>query len=83
MMANIAQDARLLPPVQQAVKSLEPSLKQLVHHDGRFFTDSNHPARRLLDELTQRSLAFTAETEPGFSRFMRLVTEAVEPSVRP
>ena len=33
--------------------------------------------RRLLDELTQRSLAFTAETEPGFSRFMRLVTEAV------
>ncbi|WP_422847110.1 DUF1631 family protein [Acidovorax sp. M14] len=77
MMANIAQDARLLPPVQQAVKSLEPALKQLVHHDGRFFTDSNHPARRLLDELTQRSLAFTAETEPGFSRFMRLVTEAV------
>ncbi len=77
MMANIAQDARLFPPVQQAVKSLEPALKQLVHHDGRFFTDSNHPARRLLDELTQRSLAFTAETEPGFSRFMRLVTEAV------
>ncbi len=77
MMANIAQDTRLLPPVQQAVKSLEPALKQLVHHDGRFFTDSSHPARRLLDELTQRSLAFTAETEPGFSRFMRLVTEAV------
>lgn len=77
MMANISQDARLLPPVQQAVKSLEPALKQLVHHDGRFFTDSSHPARRLLDELTQRSLAFTAETEPGFSRFMRLVTEAV------
>ena len=41
MMANISQDARLLPPVQQAVKSLEPALKQLVHHDGRFFTDSN------------------------------------------
>ena len=77
MMANIAQDTRLLPPVQQAVKSLEPAIKQLVHHDGRFFTDSSHPARRLLDELTQRSLAFTVETEPGFSRFMRLVTEAV------
>ncbi|MBT9513240.1 MAG: DUF1631 family protein [Acidovorax sp.] len=77
MMANIAQDARLLPPVQQAVKSLEPALKQLVHHDGRFFTDGTHPARRLLDELTQRSLAFTTEAAPGFSRFMRLVTEAV------
>ena len=78
MMTNIAQDARLLPPVQLAVKSLEPALKQLVHHDGRFFTDGTHPARRLLDELTQRSLAFTAETDQGFSRFMRLVTEAVE-----
>ncbi len=78
MMANIAQDARLLPPVQLAVKSLEPALKQLVHHDGRFFTDGSHPARRLLDELTQRSLAFTAESDQGFSRFMRLVTEAVE-----
>jgi len=78
MMDNIAQDARLLAPVQRAIKSLEPALKQLVHHDGRFFTDGVHPARRLLDELTQRSLAFTTETAPGFSRFMRLVTEAVE-----
>ncbi len=78
MMANITQDARLLPPVQLAIKSLEPALKQLVHHDGRFFTDGTHPARRLLDELTQRSLAFTAETDQGFSSFMRLVTGAVE-----
>lgn len=78
MMQNIAQDARLLPPVQQAVKSLEPALKQLVSHDGRFFTDGSHPARRLLDELTQRSLAFTAESTPGFSRFMRLVQGAVD-----
>lgn len=78
MMENIAQDARLLPPVQKAVKSLEPALKQLVTHDGRFFTDGTHPARRLLDELTQRSLAFTAEATPGFSSFMRLVQGAVE-----
>ncbi len=78
MMFNIAQDGRLLPPVQKAVQSLEPALKKLVQHDGRFFTDGSHPARRLLDELTQRSLAFTAETAPGFSSFMRLVTGAVE-----
>lgn len=78
MMDNIARDTRLLPPVQQAVKRLEPPLKQLVVHDGRFFTDGTHPARRLLDELTQRSLAFTAESAPGFSSFMRLVQGAVE-----
>lgn len=78
MMDNIAQDARLLAPVQQAVKRLEPALRQLVAHDGRFFTDASHPARRLLDDLTQRSLAFTAETAPGFNSFMRLVHGAVE-----
>jgi hypothetical protein len=78
MVQIIAQDARLLPSVQKAVQSLEPSLRQLVHHDGRFFTDGAHPARRLLDEVTQRSLAFGAETAPGFSRFMRLVNEGVD-----
>ena len=78
MMANIAQDARLLPPVQKAVQSLEPALQQLVQHDARFFTENTHPARRLLDELTQRSLAFTAETAPGFSSFMRLLKGAVD-----
>lgn len=78
MMFNIAQDGRLLPPVQKAVQSLEPALKQLVQYDGRFFTDGAHPARRLLDELTQRSLAFTAESAPGFTGFMRLVTGAVD-----
>lgn len=78
MMFNIAQDRRLLPPVQKAVQGLEPALKQLVQYDGRFFTDGSHPARRLLDELTQRSLAFTGETAPGFSSFMRLITGAVD-----
>jgi len=78
MMANIAQDTRLLPPVQKAVQTLEPALKQLVQHDGRFFTDSTHPARRMLDELTQRSLAFTSEAAPGFTSFMRLLKGAVE-----
>ena len=77
MMDNIAQDSRLLPPMQRAVQSLEPALKELVQHDTRFFTDEQHPARRLLDELTQRSLAFNAEDGPAFSRFMRLVNEAV------
>lgn len=77
MMHNIAQDSRLLPSVQRAVQSLEPALKQLVVHDTRFFSDDQHPARRLLDELTQRSLAFRSEDAPAFSRFMRLVNEVV------
>ena len=78
MMENIAHDARLLPPVQHALQKLEPALQQLVQHDGHFFTDEMHPARQLLDELTQRSLAFEAEDAPGFSQFMRLLCEAVD-----
>ncbi len=77
MVENISQDSRLLPPVQQAVQNLEPAIRKLVRHDPRFFSDGDHPARRLLDELTQRSLAFTNVEEPGFKRYMRLVDQAV------
>ena len=77
MMAALAQDTRLLPSVQRAVQNLEPALKQLVRFDPRFFSDAGHPARRLLDEMTQRSLAFTSEDAPGFAQFVRLINEAV------
>ena len=77
MVHNIAQDARLLPPVQQAVQGLEPALAQLVRCDAHFFSDDQHPARLLLDELTQRSMAFDTVHAPGFSAFMRLTDQAV------
>jgi len=78
MMDHIAQDARLLPTVQRVVQNLEPALKHLVQHDSGFFTDELHPARRLLDELTRRSLAFQSEDERGFVRFIKLANDAVE-----
>lgn len=77
MVAHLVQDQRLLPSVQRAVRNLEPALQQLVRHDPHFFDNDTHPARRLLDEVTERSRAFTAESAPGFSRFMRVVNEAV------
>ena len=78
MVDNIARDARLLPPVQRAVQGMEPAIRKLVRHDTRFFGDARHPARRLLDEVTQRSLAFAEEGAPGFRSFMRLVEQAVD-----
>lgn len=77
MMENIARDSRLLPSVQRAVQNLEPALKHLVRRDQAFFTDAAHPARILLDEMTQRSLAFPDEKAPGFARFIRLLNESV------
>jgi len=77
MMENISQDQRLLPSMQRAMLNLEPAIRKLVRHDNRFFSDTQHPARRMLDELTQRSLAFTSEESSRFKRFMRLVDQAV------
>nr|WP_255553587.1 DUF1631 family protein [Caenimonas aquaedulcis] len=78
MVENIAGDARLLAPVQQAVRELLPALQRLVLVDPRFFSDRKHPARRLLDTMTQRSLAWQAAEEPGFQAFIDPLRQAVE-----
>ncbi len=77
MMDNIAQDDRLLPPVQRSLQELRPALQRLVRHDPRFFTDDQHPARRLLDALTQRALSFDSEDADDFAEFARLMDRAV------
>jgi hypothetical protein len=78
MVENIAQDPRLLAPVQQAVRELEPALLRLALVDPRFFSDKKHPARELLEEMTQRSLAWTSPESQGFSAFMQPLQEAVD-----
>ena len=77
MMRFMANDARLMPSVQNLVLRLEPVLQQLVLRDARFFEDRNHPARLLLDELTARSLWFPGESAPGYSQFMQIADSAV------
>jgi hypothetical protein len=78
MVENIAGDERLLPAVREAVRQLEPALLRLALADPRFFSDRRHPARRLLDEMTGRSLAWQAESEAGFDAFIAPLREAVE-----
>lgn len=78
MVDNIANDTRLLAPVQQAVRELEPALMRLALSDPRFFSDRKHPARQLLEEMTQRSLAWTSADAPGFATFIEPLQQAVE-----
>jgi hypothetical protein len=78
MVENIASDARLLPPVQHTVRDLEPALLRLALADPRFFSDRKHPARRLLDQMTQRSLAWEAADAPGFAAFVEPLQQAVD-----
>jgi hypothetical protein len=78
MIENIAGDARLLAPVQQAVRDLEPALLRLALGDPRFFSDRRHPARRLLEQMTQRSLAWHSADAPGFAAFLEPLQQAVD-----
>ena len=78
MVENVAADRRLLTPVQQAVRDLEPALLRLVQNDPRFFNDKQHPTRQLLSEMTQRSLAWSAPDAPGFAEFLEPLRQAVD-----
>ena len=79
MIDNITNDERLLAPVRQLVGQLEPALLQLALVDPRFFSQRQHPARRLLHEITHRSIAFESVDSRGFSGFMEPLRDAVAP----
>jgi hypothetical protein len=81
MVDNIAQDERLLPPVQQLIRRLEPALLQLALVDPRLFTNKQHPARLLVQEIAHHSLAYLSVHAYGFEEFLRALDEAVAPLI--
>ncbi len=76
MFDHLAEDRRLLAPVKRQLKAMQGAIHRLAKEDSRFFSDRTHPARQVLDRITQRSLAFQAETDPGWDRFMKSVESA-------
>jgi len=78
MLDNLVQDHRLLAQVRDQIRALEPVFIALSQSDPRFFNERKHPARLLLDRLTQRSLGYASESDPGFPIFIRSVAQAVE-----
>ncbi|HMA07591.1 MAG TPA: DUF1631 family protein [Ramlibacter sp.] len=77
MFDNLAQDKRLLPEFKRQLKAIEPAVLRLAEQDSRFFSERTHPARQFLDRITQRSLAFTMESDPGWRRFLMTVEDSV------
>ena len=73
---QVAQDPRLLVPVREAIVALEPSLLRLAMVDSRFFSEENHPARRLMERVAQRSFKYNDERSPAFDVFFHSLTEA-------
>lgn len=70
MIENLVHDDRLLAPVQDVVRQMELPLMRLALVDPRFFSDRKHPARALLEQMTQRSLAFRTVDDSGFDSFI-------------
>jgi len=66
---QIAQDPRLLAPVREAIVALEPSLLRLAMVDPRFFSEEQHPGRRLMERTAQRSFKYNDEFGPEFAAF--------------
>lgn len=78
MLRGIAEDQRLLAPIREMVQQLKPALLHLAKTDPRFFADRHNPARRLLDVIIARSLAFASEQDEGFAAFALQVHLSVQ-----
>jgi hypothetical protein len=75
MIEQLANDSRLLMPVRQVIANAEPAFLRLAVTDPRFFSNKSHPARRLLDVMTNSSLAYASEDAAGFAEFMQNLDE--------
>lgn len=82
MIDNIARDPRLLDPIQRLILSLEPAYLRLSLVDARLFTEKQHPARLLLQEITHRSLAYRSVTANGFQEFLAELEAEVMPLIQ-
>lgn len=77
LVGQVASDALLLAPVREAVVALEPALLRLALAQPRYFGEADHPARRLVEQVAQRSFRFNDEFGDNFVAFIEPVREAV------
>lgn len=76
LVAQVASDPLLLAPVREAVVALEPALLRLALGNPRFFNEDNHPGRRLLEGVAQRSFKYNDEFSSEFEAFFLPVQKA-------
>ncbi len=88
LVGQVADDERVLAPVREAFVAMEPALLRLAMRDPRFLGDEQHPARRLVEAVAQRSFRHNDEFADEFEQFMAPVRQAVReldalPQARP
>jgi hypothetical protein len=74
LVSQVAQDPRLLAPVREAIVALEPSLLRLAMVSPRFFSEEDHPGRRLVECVAERSFRYNDEFSVDFQAFFGPVT---------
>lgn len=74
---QVAGDPLLLAPVREAVVALEPALLRLALAEPRYFSRDDHPARRWIEGVAQRSFRHNDEFSPGFEAFIDPVRRQV------
>jgi hypothetical protein len=75
---RVADDPRLLGPVREAIVGLEPALLRLAMVAPRFFSDSDHAGRLLLEKVAQRSFKYNDEFSVEFQGFFRPVAQGFQ-----
>lgn len=75
---QVAQDGRLLAPVREAIVALEPTLLRLAMVDPRFFGKEEHPARRLVERVAERSFKYNDEFSSEFQQFADSVAAVIK-----
>ncbi|MDP2075978.1 DUF1631 family protein [Hydrogenophaga sp.] len=83
MLKQISADERLLLPVREMLQDMKPALLQVARTEPRFFADRQNPARRLLDAITEHSLAYTNEQDRGYAGFSRQVRSIIDALQKP
>ncbi len=73
---QVARDPLLLAPVREAVVALEPALLRLALAEPRYFKEDEHPARRLIEQVAQRSFKYNDEFSEEFDQYFKPVGEA-------
>ena len=82
MIDNIVTGTHVLDPIKKIIGSLKPALLCLAETDPRFFSHKGHPARRLLQEITDRSVAYESIHHVGFNDFILSLQAAIAPVLK-
>lgn len=65
---QVARDPLLLAPVREAVVAMEPALLRMALDAPRYFDEEDHPARRLVETVAQRSFKYNDEFGEDFEQ---------------